>query len=321
MRKNRIISLTVAAAITLGFMFPVGITASAASDPDNYIFDLTNGDITITAPDSDNITVTYGSSSTKTFAKTQPFTILGNGLPSSNKILVNGATASILLENVYSSTSDNVCAFELKNGADVTLTLKAGTTNTFSSGRNKAGIQVPSGTTLRIAGESTGTLNVTGGDLAAGIGGGYATAGGTISISGGIVFAAGGECSAGIGGGCFAYSDGFLYGTGGNITISGGSVTATGGEDASGIGGGAFAAAGTIVISGGSVTAIGGDSVAYSGGPGIGSSLSASMYDSTSPGSVTIGSAASVTAATPADIDAVITKSGTLEGASTAKLL
>ena len=96
-------------------------------------------------------------------------------------------------------------------------------------------------------GENMGTLTVTGGDEAAGIGGGAFCSDGNITINGGTVTATGGQEAAGIGGG--------RGGSGGDITINGGSVAATGGVFAAGIGGGQSGFGGNITINGGNVTA------------------------------------------------------------------
>ena len=81
--------------------------------------------------------------------------------------------------------------------------------------------------------------------------------GGTINIYDGTITATGGEFAAGIGGG-----------TGGDITITGGTVKATGGRDGAGIGGGSGDSGGDITITGGMVTATGGGNgaVTISGG-------------------------------------------------------
>ena len=105
---------------------------------------------------------------------------------------------------------------------------------------------------------SSGTVTATGGSNAAGIGGGDKGAGGTVTIAGGEVTATGGEFGVGIGGGA--------RGEGGAINISGGTVTATGGDGGAGIGGGAGKAGGTITIEGGTVTATGGSEGAGIGG-------------------------------------------------------
>ena len=141
-----------------------------------------------------------------------------------------------------------------------TLTLKddskeAGSL-TATGGNNAAGIGgglLGSGENIAITG---GTVNATGTD-GAGIGGGNGGVGKNITITGGTVTAAGGFGNAGIGGG--NGSDGE------NITITGGSVTATGGEFAAGIGGSNGGSGNNITITGGTVTATGGE-----GGAGIG---------------------------------------------------
>ena len=142
-----------------------------------------------------------------------------------------------------------------------TLTLKddskeAGSL-TATGGNNAAGIGGGingNGENITIKG---GTVNATGTD-GAGIGGGNGGVGKNITITGGTVTAAGGFGNAGIGGG--NGSDGE------NITITGGSVTATGGEFAAGIGGGREGSGKNITITGGTVNTTGGDN----GGAGIG---------------------------------------------------
>lgn len=99
---------------------------------------------------------------------------------------VDGVTANIMLSNVNikfqigDSADNNKCAFELTGGAYVTLTLQEGTTNILKSGRNKAGLGVPDGQSLKIQG--TGALEAIGCINGAGIGSDYKRAGGTIRI-------------------------------------------------------------------------------------------------------------------------------------------
>ena len=104
----------------------------------------------------------------------------------------------------------------------------------------------------------SGTIEVTGGEYAAGIGGGYNGKTGTIIINGGTITATGGKDGAGIGS--------TLYGGEGTITINGGTVTAYGGEKGPGIGSGYYAGSASITINGGTVTSYGGEH-----GAGIGS--------------------------------------------------
>lgn len=135
-----------------------------------------------------------------------------------------------------------------------------------------------------------GTITITGGNItvvgssAAGIGagdGGSANCG-DITISGGTVHATGGR--AGIGAGCF--------GDCGNITISGGNVTAVGGTYAGGAGIGAGTGnCGNILISGGVIHA-----TSLGGAAAIGAGAGGSTYHNGICGTITIESAATVTA-------------------------
>ena len=85
-----------------------------------------------------------------------------------------------------------------------------------------------------------GTINVTGGNTGAGIGGSNSSISyGTIIINGGVVNARGGSNAAGIGGGAGVQSENnhdSRWGGCGDITINGGQVSAYGGLDAPGIG-------------------------------------------------------------------------------------
>lgn len=117
-----------------------------------------------------------------------------------DKIVVNGGTESdpinITLDGVdIDQESAEGCAFELQNSSVVNLTLAEGTTNTLTSGGNLlvgskcgyAGLHVPSGTAITIAGP--GRLIANGGKNGAGIGGGHRGEGGEVTISGGTVYA------------------------------------------------------------------------------------------------------------------------------------
>ena len=90
------------------------------------------------------------------------------------------------------------------------------------------GVEVAAGKALVICGQAlgTGTLEATGVESCAGIGGG-----GIVTINGGTVIATGGSSAAGIGGG--------------TVTINGGTVTASGSDGAAGIGGTVKFGAGT----------------------------------------------------------------------------
>ncbi|OJX71267.1 MAG: hypothetical protein BGO95_09510 [Micrococcales bacterium 73-13] len=117
-----------------------------------------------------------------------------------------------------------------------------------------------SGIVIRdVDGGGAGRLTAIGSPGAAGIGGSAMSFAGTIVILGGTIEATGGDGGAGIGGGQGDASAPF----GGvrEVRIEGGTVTARGGAGAAGIGGGS-ASIGTVslpvTISGGSVTAFGG---------------------------------------------------------------
>ena len=161
---------------------------------------------------------------------------------------------------------------------DVNLILADGIT--LNAG---AGVSVPEGSSLSVWGQSAGagagTLNAsgaencaaigggsegaphgpitvhsgnvtaTGGSHAAGIGGSRSVPGGSLTVNGGTVTALGGMYGAGIGGGD--------EGGGGSVTVNGGSVVARGAEGAAGIGGGDYGSGGSLLVNGGTVAAYG----------------------------------------------------------------
>ena len=124
------------------------------------------------------------------------------------------------------------------------ITIASGTTNIILSGNNtltamsdyaSAGIYVKYGATVNIYAEDGGTLNVTGGNYGAGIGGvktgGYDSGiPGTINIYSGTLFVQGGSDAAGIGSG--------RNSSGNEINIYGGDITAISGGNGAGIGSG-----------------------------------------------------------------------------------
>ena len=182
----------------------------------------------------------------------------GNEQTAYNVTVVDGSTTA--WSDGWYVVNRNVTIDELVTvTGNVHLILADGTTLTVDNG-----INVAEGKSFSVYAQSDdeakmGTLTATGGQDAAGIGGGKGGSGGTITIHGGNVTATGGDFAAGIGGGGW-------NGSGGTITIHGGKVTATGGSYAAGIGGGYSGSGGTVTIHGGSVTATGGGS-----GAGIGS--------------------------------------------------
>ena len=133
--------------------------------------------------------------------------------------------------------------------------------NELKSGAQSAGLEKTSTgkLTLKDDNKETGSLTATGGNNAAGIGGGYLGDGKNLTITGGTVTATGGFSAAGIGGG--------REGKGENITITGGTVNATS-NDGAGIGGGLLGSGENITITGGTVNATGTDGAGIGGGNG-----------------------------------------------------
>ena len=133
--------------------------------------------------------------------------------------------------------------------------------NELKSGTQSAGLEKTSTGTLTLKDDSkeAGSLTATGGNNAAGIGGGFQGNGENITITGGTVTATGGFSAAGIGGG--------RGGKGENITITGGTVNATS-NDGAGIGGGLLGSGENIAITGGTVNATGTDGAGIGGGNG-----------------------------------------------------
>ncbi|MEA5143678.1 MAG: Ig-like domain-containing protein [Oscillibacter sp.] len=279
-------SLTVLLAALMVFtILPGGLLKAEAAEGDKTTLNISNGSIVIGngTVEQNGVSLTYNS---------HGYIITGSDT-SSNTITVTGGTQDITLSGVNIDVSNidvsnlsegNIyygvcpCAFSISSGASVNLAL--GDTNTLKSGRGRAGLEVPEGALVSIAG--TGSLTAVGGNSddmkssGAGIGSGYSAGCGIVNISGGTVTATGGSGDfggfsggAGIGGG--------YKGSGGIITISGGTVTAIGGSDevfgggagiGSGNGGlsnGAGVSSGSVTISGGEVTATGSN-----GGAGIG---------------------------------------------------
>ena len=133
--------------------------------------------------------------------------------------------------------------------------------NELKSGNQSAGLEKTSTGTLTLKDDSkeAGSLTATGGNNAAGIGGGFQGNCENITITGGTVTATGGFSAAGIGGG--------REGKGENITITGGTVNATS-NDGAGIGGGLLGSGENIAITGGTVNATGTDGAGIGGGNG-----------------------------------------------------
>ena len=172
-------------------------------------------------------------------------------------IVLDSSSTSWTSGNVYTLGDEDVTTIDsrITVSGSVGLILPDGRKLTASKG-----ITVTGSNSLTInggTGQNAGILEATGGDRAAGIGGGHQEVGGEVTINGGTVTATGGEFAAGIGGGYERAS--------GTVTINGGTVEAIGGSKGAGIGGGYGGDGGTVTINNGTVTATG-----VSGGAGIG---------------------------------------------------
>ncbi len=223
---------------TLSF-FPATAFAADATISESGSYDVSSFD--------DGATVTINGGLSVTLTNTTA--ISGKNL----KISCAGANTHLTIDGVNINSSGCALAF---TGAGNTLTLIG--SSTLTSGNIESGIRVEGSAELTISG--TGSVEATGDDGGAGIGGGHMNDGGNITISGGTVTAHGGNKAAGIGGGYYSDAE--------EITITGGTVTAHSGRGAAGIGGGQSGDAEEITITGGTVNAY---SYSYGdGGAGIG---------------------------------------------------
>ena len=201
---------------------------------------LEDGSVTVNA-DNSGQTVTQGSGSAVP-DEAPVITQRNSSAETSNTITINAsenATANVTISNVNIDTSSAAIATSGKGNVNIELD----GTNTLKSGRYHAGLEKSQDGKLTITDENeNGKLIATGGDGAAGIGGGLYGDGNDITITGGEITATGGDCGAGIGGG--------NHGEGKNITITDGEATAIGGLNGAGIGGGLQKNGEKITVSG-----------------------------------------------------------------------
>ena len=177
-----------------------------------------------------------------------------NGAPQTAYCAMVTADTATLTNGGWYAVNANVARGSIAVEGSAYLVLVDDKTLTVQGAEYYPGIAVTEGNSLTIYGQvgNTGTLNATGGNNGAGIGGGASSAisvdhsAGAITINGGTVIANGGSYSAGIGGG--------NAGNGGYVTVNGGSVTANSGwVNTPGIGGGYIWSGtddGTLTVSG-----------------------------------------------------------------------
>ncbi len=217
---------------------------------DAVTLDIANGDIEVSVNAEGVQTATQdGMPITGVFVIT--------GTSTTNKLVIKGGSgtaAKVYLKDLHITVSSGAAVSVSEN---VDLYIEG--SSVLQSGKNCAGIQKEDDGQLTIDG--SGSLEATGGQSGAGIGGAFHKPGNNITINGGKIIAqstTGNGWGAGIGGG--------NEGNGNNITINGGDVTAIGGSEAAGIGGGIHASAENITINGGTVTAKAGGGAAAIGG-------------------------------------------------------
>ncbi|GAB6395264.1 MAG: Ig-like domain-containing protein [Bacteroidales bacterium] len=192
------------------------------------------------------------------------YTVTGSS--TTNRIVINkDITATITLQNatIHSAVASPFALSSDDTGGSRVILILEGTNELVTTAEwpeSPAALTVENNATIII--EGNGSLTASGGEFAAGIGGGIYSSGGNITVTGGTITATGGEQAAGIGGG--------MEGAGGNITVTGGTITATGGDGGAGIGGGAYGAGGNITVTGGTIIATGGSSAAGIGGGAYG---------------------------------------------------
>ena len=206
---------------------------------DAVTLDIANGDITVSVSAKGVQTATQGD-------QTYTGVFVVTGTSTTSKLVIKGSSgtaAKVYLNDLHITVSSGA-AVSVSNNVDLYIE----GSSVLQSGEKCAGIQKEDNGQLTIDG--SGSLEATGGESGAGIGGASGKPGNNITINGGTITAsgkAGNGWGAGIGGG---------KGQGGsNITIRGGNVKAIPGAEAAGIGGG-FKGNGTnISIEGGTVRA------------------------------------------------------------------
>ena len=206
---------------------------------DAKVLDIAAGDIEVSVSAEGVQTATQGD-------QTYTGVFVVTGTSTTSKLVIKGSSgtaAKVYLNDLHITVSSGAA---VSVSGDVDLYIEG--SSVLQSGENCAGIQKEDDGQLTIDG--SGSLEATGGESGAGIGGASGKPGNNITINGGTITAsgkAGNGWGAGIGGGkgqC-----------GSNITIRGGNVKAIPGAEAAGIGGG-FKGNGTdISIEGGTVYA------------------------------------------------------------------
>ncbi|ALU13606.1 hypothetical protein ACH52_0786 [Eubacterium limosum] len=176
-------------ALTAFFVLPGGVSAA-----ENKVGDFTvTGDSSGYAYDVDTKTLTVKTDTALTIKNTDSTTSTADKI-----VVMSGVTANITLDGVKIdvSSDENSCAFAVKSGTVLNLTLAAGSDNNLKSGIYCAGLNVPDGASLTIDSDSADPGSLTAqctvthsSPRGAGIGGGEGENCGKITINGGSVTA------------------------------------------------------------------------------------------------------------------------------------
>ena len=208
--------------LTEGTDYTYTFSPDAVQEKGEYTMTITANGNSYIGTKTFHIILTDGTSVTSaTTTLTTGEYVLNSNQDVNERITISGDVVLHLCEGFTYTAKKGI---ELSEGNSLTID-GFGTLIIDGCDSGKSGIGANSVGSLTISGV---TVNVTGGDYAAAIGGDKNNAkGGSITINGGVVKAKGGKQAAGIGGG--ADDQPGHYGVCGDITINGGQVTAQGG--------------------------------------------------------------------------------------------
>ena len=281
-RKCKLAVLLAAGALTVSAMIAGGTLFVGADTED------VGGKFLISGGTAANGDYSYNEETlTLTVLKSTPITIqsLNNQFVNAKIFIANGVDANITLDSLRIRTTDGAAISMGDSSANVTITLKGGTSN-YLNGVNAAGIEKLSKNgrltiTCEHADEENHQCDMNCGILDArcseGHGAGIGASGingaqtGGIYIKGGMISATGTD-GAGIGGSNLAYVS--------DINISGGIIEAHGDNGAAGIGSATNGSVDSINISGGTISAYGSAFRNYSGSRFYGAAIGAACYSS-----------------------------------------
>ena len=246
---------------------PIDINVSVyQSEAQEGELDIYKGTITVTAGSDGGTIYTQDGETVKEAASGEEVTITGSS--TSNQILVQSGNPTIRLKNV-SLTNASGSPISVSSNAVATVVLE-GNNTLKSANTNYAALEIGQNSTVNIQvpegqPDSYGTLNATGGNESAGIGGSRAVHAGTVNIKSGTIVAKGGAYASGIGPGRYNVTMQAIHISGGHITNIPGN---TGGNYNHSLGEGHGKITNAITISGGYLDTNGvrGTNVAISGG-------------------------------------------------------